>query len=166
MSGKRRDWLEPEWRFWAKVKITDSCWIWTAAKTSAGYGEFWPGPHRGSPMIYSHRYSYQLLVGPIPGGLDMDHLCRNPICCNPAHLEPVTHHENMLRGNTGKNTRDKTHCPQGHPYSEENTRVYHGRRSCIACGKASQKRRYAEKGDEIRKQRMEYYYRIRSGRLG
>jgi len=125
-------------RFWAKVNKDgpNGCWVWTAAKTSLGYGEFWPGGSHGRAGVYSHRFSYQLMVGPIPNGLQLDHLCRNPSCCNPCHLQPVTQAENMRRGNAGSNMRVKTHCPHGHEYTSQNTRVYRGRRFCKACASA------------------------------
>jgi hypothetical protein len=82
----------------------------------------------------AHRLVYERLVGPIPDGLELDHLCRNPTCCNPAHLEPVTHRENMLRGETiGARASAVTHCPAGHEYTEMNTRVYKGYRKCRTC---------------------------------
>lgn len=82
-------------RFWEKVLKTDSCWNWTAAKTGDGYGKFGIKPKL---LIDAHRFSYQTLVGEIPCGLELDHLCRNPGCVNPEHLEAVTHSENILRG--------------------------------------------------------------------
>jgi hypothetical protein len=75
---------ETEQRFWAKVEKTDSCWLWTAA-LSKGYGIFRVQPR----TVRAHRLAYELLVGPIPDGHDLDHLCRNRACVNPAHLEPV-----------------------------------------------------------------------------
>lgn len=109
-------------RFWSKVDRSDpdGCWPWIAKTRSMGYGYFhWQGQQRPA-----HRVSWQLLRGEIPANADLDHLCRNRVCVNPAHLEPVTHHVNVLRGEgfSGKNAR-KTHCPQGHEYSPENTIV-------------------------------------------
>lgn len=72
------------------------CWVWQRAKTNGGYGELRDGKH----MRRAHRVYYERYRGPIPAGLHLDHLCRNPICVNPAHLEPVTSRENALRGNT------------------------------------------------------------------
>ncbi len=69
------------------------CWHWTGAKTDKGYGRFYLNGNK-----HAHRISYELLIGPIPNGLVIDHLCRNPSCVNPAHLEPVTHVENVKRG--------------------------------------------------------------------
>lgn len=85
-------------------------------------GECWTVPvAAGSRYGYvcgrtAHRVVYETVVGPVPEGLELDHLCRNRGCVNPAHLEPVTHQENMRRGHWGM----KTHCPQGHPYEGDN----------------------------------------------
>jgi HNH endonuclease len=117
-------------RFWSKVQRSESgCWEWTAAKT-VGYGRF---ADKGRTLL-AHRVAYELLIGPIPEGLQIDHLCRNPSCVNPAHLEPVTSRENLLRG-VGEPARNaaKTHCPQGHEYSPENTYAYRGMRMCVEC---------------------------------
>jgi hypothetical protein len=138
----------PEERFWEKVEKTDSCWLWTAAK-SKGYGAFKVAGRQEE----AHRYSYELLVGPIPTGLTIDHLCRNPACVNPAHLEPVTNRENVLRGISpwAKNAA-KTHCPQGHPYDEENTRWNSlGSRECKTCRRETW-RLYDERRSERRKE--------------
>jgi hypothetical protein len=117
-------------RFWAKVEKTDSCWLWTGSTRSA-YGTFWNGQRAAN----AHRVAYELLVGPIPEGLELDHLCRVPTCVNPAHLEPVTHAENVRRGNGwgGRHSR-KTHCYQGHPFSGTNLIIdARGYRVCRTC---------------------------------
>jgi hypothetical protein len=126
-----------ESRFWAKVNRSGDCWLWTAATTSAGYGQFRVDGRWGM----AHRFAYELLVGPIPQDLQIDHLCRTPLCVNPAHLEPVTQQENLRRGIGGP----RTHCPAGHPYDETNTYVYPvtGGRYCRACGRAAHRARYA-----------------------
>lgn len=84
-------------RFWSKVDTSGICWEWTAAR-SDGYGQFKSGP--GEPAG-AHRWAYQYLVGPIPVGVQLDHLCRNRACVNPDHLEPVSQRENILRGYGG-----------------------------------------------------------------
>lgn len=105
-------------RFWAKVLKTDEgCWIWIAGKSTKGYGKF----NLGGRTVSAHRLSYEWARGPIPEGRELDHLCRNRACVKPDHLEPVAHHENVLRGNLGKATA--THCGYGHPYTSENTYV-------------------------------------------
>jgi hypothetical protein len=81
-------------RFWSKVDRTGDCWKWTAGLTGSGYGRFrWDGGE-----VAAHRFAYELLVGAIPDGLQIDHLCRNRACVNPAHMEPITQRENILRG--------------------------------------------------------------------
>ncbi len=115
-----------EERFWSKVEKTESCWIWTGYKDKLGYGRF------GKDRPY--RFAYTLLVGPIPPGLSLDHLCRNPSCVNPAHLEPVTHRTNVLRGiNPMAQEARQMHCKRGHEFTPENTRLYRGHRYCRAC---------------------------------
>lgn len=122
--------MNAETRFWPKVNKTETCWEWTAYRGKNGYGQFGLAPKQ---LIYAHRYAYTLLVGPIPEGTEIDHLCRNRSCVNPEHLEPVIHAVNVQRGEGGKYWSAKTHCPRGHEYTEENTRTYQGRRWCKMC---------------------------------
>lgn len=100
-----------ETRFWAKVRKTDTCWIWTGKAHASGYSRI--ATPQG--VMYAHRFSYLLHVSPIPEGLVLDHLCRTPLCVRPDHLEVVTVRENTLRGVGcfAENAR-KTHCPAGH----------------------------------------------------
>lgn len=117
-------------RFWSKVDKGQECWLWTASVTGAGYGQFYIAP----TMRGSHRISYEWLVGPIPLGLDLDHLCRIRHCVNPGHLEPVTRSENNQRGLLSALRVPKTHCPGGHPYDGGNTYVNTlGRSVCREC---------------------------------
>lgn len=109
------------------------CWIWKK-RLIRGYGAV---AADGRDQL-AHRWTYEKLVGPIPTGLDLDHLCRQPACVNPAHLEPVTRAENNRRSQSpsAKNLRKKT-CDHGHPLSGANLRMItvRGRpsRQCIAC---------------------------------
>ena len=112
--------------FWGKVAKSDGCWKWTASRDRHGYGHVMVD--RGRSRL-AHRVAYELVVGPIPTGTVLDHLCRNPPCVNPAHLEPVTQTENLRRA-----AAFVTHCPQGHPYEDGNTYVDpSGGRRCNAC---------------------------------
>ncbi len=129
-------------RFWAKVQKTETCWLWTGAK-SRGYGYFNIGDHQD----LAHRVAYRWLVGPIAAGTEIDHLCRVKNCVRPDHLEAVTHKLNLRRSDevTGKRSA-RTHCPQGHPYDEANThRSADGRRHCLICRRANQTRTRAAK---------------------
>ena len=143
-----------EERFWNKVYFppcADDCWTWIASKSHDGYGRF-RAPGRLNVM--AHRWAYKQLVGPIPDGLTLDHLCRNRACVNPSHLEPVTNRVNVLRGVglTAVNATT-THCPQGHPYDAQNTRRYRGGRYCKACHNdytSSSKRRAKAKAAEAK----------------
>jgi hypothetical protein len=123
-------------RLWAKVDRSDAggCWQWTGGLTANGYGI---PLGDGERQIFPHRLAWELANGPIPAGLVMDHLCRNQICCNPAHLEPVTIAENVLRGEgIAAQCARKTHCLHGHPLSGENLRFStKGARVCITCAR-------------------------------
>lgn len=160
----------------------DGCWLWTGGRKARGYGSFTVGKR----AFNAHRWAYETWVGPIPEGLEIDHICANPPCVNPAHLEPVTHEENVRRWverqggmcKAGKHNRvetgttndgkcrachnerrrvagavqygDRTHCPQGHPYSGENLRVVkttrggEGRR-CRACDRERNREQYQKR---------------------
>lgn len=139
-------------RFWEKVQIEPGgCWQWTGGLNGVGYGQFYRGKRsrEDTGKTYAHRWAYEQLVGPIPEGLHLDHLCRNPACVNPAHLEPVTARENLLRG-VGPSAAHakKTHCPDGHPYAGSNLYIHptKGYRVCRACGRRrAQERRDAGK---------------------
>lgn len=143
--GRNRK-MSDEDRFWAKVDKTDGCWLWKGQRfVSSGYGQFSVG---GRARV-AHKVAYQWLVGPVPDGLELDHLCRVRHCVNPSHLEAVTHQENTLRGvgPTAANAL-KTHCPAGHPYDEANTYVTPTRptaRYCRACTRLRNEARQASR---------------------
>lgn len=132
------DWLASPWirdRFWSKVEKRgdDECWPWHGRKTRKGYGLF---GHAGE--VLAHRRAYRYSIGEIPEGLTLDHLCGEPSCVNPAHLEPVTLKENILRGNgvAARNAR-KTHCLRGHLLDGENLIVRPTGRGCRECSRRS-----------------------------
>lgn len=129
-------------RFWARVEPTGFCWLWTAGCFESGYGQVkWFNRSRKA-----HQVAWELLVGPVPEGLEPDHLCRVRNCINPDHIEWVTHAENtarahMARGAASRNGR-KTHCKLGHEFTPENTRIDpKGRRVCRACHRAKESAR-------------------------
>lgn len=134
-----------EERFWEKVNVNtpSGCWEWLGKLNEDGYGSFYENKivHR------AHRWSYESIVGPIPDGLEIDHLCRNRACVNPEHMEPVTHAENVRRGKSHEVNRKKTHCPQGHPYSGDNLYVSpKGYRACRTCQREGMQRIRATRG--------------------
>lgn len=147
-------------RFWSKVYKhgplagTDTlaagkgqCWLWTDTPGTRGYGAFNYAAGDRRITLRAHQYAYELLVGPVPEGLELDHLCRVHNCVNPSHLEAVTHRENILRGEglAAKAAR-QTHCVNGHPFSGDNLRVNaKGHRRCRTCVYEAGKRRDARK---------------------
>lgn len=130
----------PEVRFWEKVQKGDGCWLWTGRRSPEGYGRFslhLAGGEYG--QVGAHCFAYELMVGPIPPGLVLDHVkergCTNRHCVNPAHLEPVTRGENVLRGDglAARHARKDT-CDNGHKFTPENTYLRKGGgRECRAC---------------------------------
>lgn len=133
-------------RFWSKVtEAPNGCWVWRAAN-NGGYGRF----QYYDKVAVAHRWAYEQMVGEIPDGLHLDHLCRNPSCVNPSHLDPVPSIVNIRRGNAVS----RTHCRNGHEYAVSGQSVAidsQGRRSkrCLECQrrasrKCKQRRRFRE----------------------
>lgn len=130
-------------RFWAKVvQEAQGCWRWTASFDRYGYGRFAP---TGESSRSAYLVAYAALVGPVPRGLQLDHLCRNRACVNPEHLEPVTQAENARRSAAAS----KTHCVNGHEFTPENTYLRPpgcgGHRDCRACIRARANRYIAKR---------------------
>lgn len=123
------------------IEVGD-CWEWTANK-SEGYGLL----KRGQKQHKAHRYVYEALVGPIPEGMTLDHLCRNRSCVNPDHLEPVTFAENARRSPAGMRAVRKAHCKNGHRFDEANTYMHPTNNSqrCRACHRDEERRYHKEK---------------------
>lgn len=111
------------------VEDAEGCWVWQGRVNEWGYSTTW---FEGKGWK-GHQLTYAYFIGDVPDGLVLDHLCRKPACCNPYHLEPVTHRVNIQRGNAGKFNRAKTHCPSGHPYDEVNTYWRGEHRHCWTC---------------------------------
>lgn len=140
--------ITPADRFWSKVNkngpihptLGTPCWIWTASLNN-GYGIFSVQRSRGWAPMRAHRWAYEAMVGPIPEGLTLDHLCRNHPCVNPQHLEPVTRGENVLRGEgIAAINAKRTHCKRGHPFNAANTYLVKFGRCCRVCQKEYQQR--------------------------
>lgn len=131
-------------RFWMKVRVApaDACWEWLAGRMSFGYGRF----RLGQATRSAHRISYLLSRGAVPEGYQLDHLCRHPWCVNPSHLQPVTARENTLRSTSiSALNAVKTHCKNGHPFTEPNTYRHRGVRYCRACNRAAARRANARR---------------------
>lgn len=133
-------------RFWEKVrKVDGGCWEWTAGQQGMGYGMFHPTHEEN---VLAHRFSFEAHVGPIPEGLVIDHLCRNRLCVNPDHLEPVTNEENLRRG-AGYAIQNgmRTHCKNGHEYTPENTYTdpTKGTARCRECSRNRDRKRVPRK---------------------
>lgn len=123
------------------------CWIWQGSIQPSGYGQFW----LNGKMVRPHRVAYTLWIGSIPEGKQLDHVrergCISRACVNPAHLEAVTSRINTLRGDGfAAINLQKTHCPQGHEYSPQNTYARKGMRHCKTCLDERQRSRRAQRG--------------------
>ena len=140
----------PQERLLRRVSVDgNGCWLWTGHINHNGYGTLW---YLGK-TTRAHRLSHEVHVGPIPTGLQIDHLCRVRRCVNPAHLETVTSRENVLRGisPTAFNAT-KSHCKNGHPFTGENLLAVQrpggvftrGCRMCRTASKLRERGRYPQ----------------------
>ncbi len=135
-------------RFWSKCipEPNSGCWLWIANANQNGYGRVsmskgTKGRGGKTTMLCAHRLAYEVFVGKVPAGMELDHKCRNRSCCNPAHVEPVTHAENVKRGVSphAANAR-KTHCAKGHEFTLDNIIRVSTRPSARHCRKCQQER--------------------------
>ena len=118
-------------RFFARVVEDGDCWRWVGAQRPDGYGNFIGGDGR---TWAAHRWAYEFFIGPIPDGLHLDHLCRNPSCVNPWHLDPVTAAVNNSRIPPENRRQPNELCRRGHPMTPDNVRVNaRGGRCCLTC---------------------------------
>lgn len=142
-------------RFWPKVNKVGPigqrpslgpCWIWTGGTAGVGYGSFEAGTRLTPRRVYAHKFAYEELVGPVPLGLELDHLCRVRKCVRPEHLEPVTHRVNVGRGEApSAATTRRGICNRGHPRTPENLYLRsNGKHSCRVCAREHQANRRVE----------------------
>lgn len=136
MRGIKGAGAPPAERVLARIDQSQDCWVWPGSKTHNGYGTVSAAPpyvEKPRPLLV-HRVLYEHFVGPIPEGMDLDHICRVRLCCNPKHLEPVTRKTNANRGE--KSTRGlQTECAHGHAYPENAGYRSNGYVYCLECNR-------------------------------
>ena len=133
MAPPRKPLIE---RIWEKLYVEDGHWLYDGYHDKEGYARASSSPWEGKQYRGVHTWVWESVNGPVPDGFEPDHLCRVKGCCNPDHLELVTHQVNAQR-----RSAQITLCPQGHPYDEDNTYTHGGRRYCRACRAAMTRRR-------------------------
>lgn len=123
--------VKEETRFFEKITESGDCWIWLGAVSNSGYGSFWSD----NKSKLAHRWSYSFFRGDLLGDLHLDHLCRNKLCCNPEHLDPVTNKINISRGLLGDLYVRPKSCSRGHLFDDQNTYISKktGKATCRRC---------------------------------
>lgn len=121
------------------IEPNTGCWLWLGPVYRNGYGQI----NFFYIHFLAHRFFYELFIGPIPPGLDLDHLCETRLCCYPGHVEPVTRQINLIRA--GHYNLHKTHCLHGHLLAGENLMICRGKRGCRACQNERSLKRYHER---------------------
>lgn len=124
-------------RFWERVSEDGECLVWDKP-TLRGYGQFW----FDGKMRAAHRFAYSITIGLPEAGLELDHLCRNRLCVNPNHLEPVTPLENKIR--SPLSNISKTHCKRGHEFTDDNIVKVPGGKACKTCRRATWRKWYVD----------------------
>lgn len=144
-------------RFFARINKTDTCWIWSGCKDTAGYGQL----RIGKRMGLTHRVSWEIHNGPIPSDALVLHRCDVRSCVNPAHLFLGSYSDNAIdrdRKRRGRHSR-LTHCRNGHPYNSDNTYLHlrSGWRQCRICrDKANEKDVVRQQTPEFKAKKKEY----------
>lgn len=141
-------------RFLNKVipEPMSGCWLWLGGVLSRGPWNYGQSYLRGK-AVSAHRAAYLLFIGPIPRGLVLHHRCHTPLCCNPKHLQPMTktrHLADTHPANLAYRNKRKTHCPYGHPYTEDNTIRFRNNRQCRICSRRGARERARKKGKATR----------------
>lgn len=146
-----REIAELQTRFLAKVQKTETCWNWTASKYR-GYGQFW----NGQKLVAAHRIAWEWYNDQsIPEGFTVDHICQNPSCVNPKHLQAITMFDNCVLGSKAQNT----HCPKGHPFEGRNVIWVKTSRMCRICKQAKDRRYHWRNRERINARKKEAWRR-------